>query len=80
MFFKGVFILDNFAKRLLQLREQKGISNQVIADLLNVQIRVVQRYIKGETTPPLEKAIILADFFDVSLDYLVGRSNDPIRH
>jgi len=73
-------MLNKLAERLLELRENKGISNRVLADLLNVQMRVVQRYIKGETTPPLEKVIILADFFNVSLDYICGRSDDPKRY
>ena len=33
----------------------------------------------AEIDPPLSKAIVLADFFNVSLDYLVGRSDDPTR-
>ena len=39
-----------------------------------------QRYEYGEREPSFQKLIALADYFDVSLDYLVGRSDDPSRH
>ena len=39
-----------------------------------------QRYEYGEREPSFQKLIALADYFDVSLDYLVGRSDDPTRH
>ena len=38
-----------------------------------------QRYEYGDRSPAFEQLIALADYFDVSLDYLVGRSDDPVR-
>ena len=49
------------------------------AEILGMGQRNYQKYETGEIDPPLSKAIVLADFFNVSLDYLVGRSDDPTR-
>ncbi len=47
----------------------------------NVQWEDIEEYLgSGEKTDPLGRLIALADYFDVSLDYLVGRSDDPARH
>jgi len=46
-----------------------GVTKTQISDIEN-----------AKTSTALEKAVILADFFNVSLDYLVGRSDDPQRH
>ena len=51
-----------------------------IADRLALHLRTYQQYEHGEIDPPTSKLSALADFFDVSLDYLVGRSDDPTRH
>lgn len=62
-------------KRLKELRMGKNITLKQMAEELNMVQRNYQRYETGEVDPPLSKAISLADFFDVSLDYLVGRSD-----
>lgn len=59
--------------------DKNNTSTKVLADYLEVQVRNVQRYLKGEQIPPSLKLIAIADYFDVSLDYLVGRSDDPKR-
>lgn len=66
-------------KRLKELRMGKNITLKQMAEELNMVQRNYQRYETGEVDPPLSKAIALADYFDVSLDYLVGRSDDPRR-
>ena len=65
--------------RLKELREEKGLKQADMAALMNVVERQYQRYERGEGEPKLEGWIFLADFFNVSLDYLVGRSDDPAR-
>ena len=66
-------------KRLKELRLQKGLTLSQMAALLGMVQRNYQRYETGEVDPPLSKVIALADYFDVPLDYLVGRSDDPAR-
>jgi transcriptional regulator with XRE-family HTH domain len=59
--------------RLKELREKKGATQEDMAKLMGVVARQYQRYERGEGEPKLAGWILLADFFDVSLDYLVGR-------
>lgn len=66
-------------QRLKELRIAKGLTLKAAAEYLGMVVRNYQRYETGEVDPPLSKAISLADYFDVSLDYLVGRSDDPTR-
>ena len=66
--------------RLKELRIAKGMTLRAMAEMLGMVQRNYQKYETGEIDPPLSKAIALADYFDVSLDYLVGRSDDPARH
>lgn len=60
-------------KRVRDLREDHDKTQKEIADILNVQLTVYQRYERGERELPLWAAIKLADYYKVSLDYLVGR-------
>lgn len=62
-------------RRVRDLREDCDKTQKQIADLLNMQLTVYQRYERGERELPLWAAIKLADFYSVSLDYLVERSN-----
>lgn len=66
----------NFSTRLKELRQHNKISQQELADLLGITTRALRFYESGDREPNLSGLISLADFFHVSLDYLVGRSND----
>ena len=59
--------------RVRDLREDRDLTQKDIANMLNVQLTVYQRYERGECELPLWVAIKLADFYKVTLDYLVGR-------
>ncbi len=59
--------------RVRDLREDRDLTQKDIANMLNVQLTVYQRYERGERELPLWVAIKLADFYKVTLDYLVGR-------
>lgn len=63
-------------KRVRDLREDKDLTQKDIANLLNMQLTVYQRYERGEREIPLWAAIKLADFYKVTLDYLVGRTDN----
>lgn len=60
-------------RRVRDLREDRDKTQKDIADILNMQLTVYQRYERGERELPLWAAIRLADYYNVSLDYLVGR-------
>ena len=60
-------------RRVRDLREDHDKTQKEIAALLNMQLTVYQRYERGERELPLWAAIKLADYYNVTLDYLVGR-------
>lgn len=68
-----------YLKRLEDLRIDNDLTQQNIADILNCQREVYRRYEKGIRELPLSYAIILADYYHVSLDYLTGRDNFRMR-
>ena len=61
--------------RLRQVRNEKNKTQQETADYLGIQIRSYQFYEQGKTEPNIQKLIALADFFQVTLDYLMGRTD-----
>ena len=69
-----MFDLAQFAIRLTILRKETGLSQQRVADGIEIPLRSYQRYEAGATEPRIEVLMRLADFFGVSLDSLVGRS------
>ena len=62
-------------KRLEDLRIDHDLTQQQVADLLHCQREVYRRYEKGIRELPLSYAIILAQYYRVSLDYLAGLSD-----
>ena len=62
-------------RRVRDLREDHDKTQKDIAEFLNMNITVYQRYENGLRELPLWAAIKLADYYKVSLDYLVGRTN-----
>ena len=65
--------LSEFPNRLRQLRERRRISRRVLSELCGLRTNAVRLYEREEATPNMESLIALADFFEVSIDYLVGR-------
>lgn len=66
-------------ERLTELRKMRHLTQKQVAEGANLTEIAVQNYESGRRKPNYDSLIALADFFDVSLDYLVGRSNDPRR-
>lgn len=60
-------------RRVRDLREDHDKTQKEIASILNMQLTVYQRYERGERELPLWAAIKLADYYHVTLDYLVDR-------
>jgi len=61
--------------RLKELRKSKGLNQTDIAKLINVSLRQYRHYELENIDIPTAKMIILADYFGVSIDYLVGRTD-----
>lgn len=67
--------MATFGERLKEEREKARVDQEEMAKMLGVTPRAYQMYEYGEGYPRYLKLIALADYFDVSLDYLVGRSD-----
>lgn len=65
----------NFSERFAHLRQQQSVSLGVVAEFLGVTSEAVRLLEKGKRSPSFEVLCALADYFDVSLDYLCGRSD-----
>ncbi len=62
-----------FCKNLKDLRTQYGYTQKYVAEKIGIKYQSYQAYEAGISLPTLENFIKLADLFDVSLDYLIGR-------
>ncbi|KDR95938.1 Transcriptional regulator, contains XRE-family HTH domain [Peptoclostridium litorale DSM 5388] len=64
-----------FSERLKTLRNEKGLTQQDIADILGIGRATVAGYETKGKQPDYEKLTLLADYFNVSTDYLLGRTD-----
>ncbi len=64
-----------FKTRLNQIRKSKSITAQQMADYLGIHIRAYRKYESGDTTPPIENLVKIADYLDVSTDFLLCRDD-----
>lgn len=69
----------DFPERLVEIRRAHNLTQKQLADATGLSTIAVQNYEGGRRKPAFDVLIALADYFDVSLDYLVGRSADPER-
>ena len=61
----------NLADRIQQLRKIRGISQEELADRIGVSRQAVSKWESGQTSPDLEKIVLLSDYFEVTTDYLL---------
>ncbi|ABO51295.1 transcriptional regulator, XRE family [Desulforamulus reducens MI-1] len=71
------FVMSTIGERLRQLRKEKNINREDVANLLGVTVRSVTNYESGQRNLDPDQLIALADYYDVSMDYLTGRSDNP---
>lgn len=60
-----------FHNKLYNLRKQKGLSQEELANRLNVSRQTISKWEVGDSTPEMEKLIAISDLFGISLDELV---------
>ena len=65
--------------RLRELRASAGLNQTEIADILGIQQNQYSRYERGERELPMHLFVKLAEYYKVSLDYIVGLSDQPTR-
>ncbi len=68
--------MANFSQRLRELRKERGLKQKEMAEICGLKVRSYQQYEYAETYPTVPGLVFLADFFHVSLDYLMGRRDE----
>jgi transcriptional regulator with XRE-family HTH domain len=63
--------------KIIRLRQDKDITQKELAKLLHIDQSMISYYEKNKKRPSYEVLAKIADIFDVSVDYLLGRTNDP---
>lgn len=66
----------NFAKRLQWLREKRGVSRMVLGELCGLNKNQIGRYERGERKPSADALCALAEYFGVTVDYLLCREEE----
>jgi transcriptional regulator with XRE-family HTH domain len=69
--------MEIIAGRLRTLREDAKLSQEKIAPIVGMKQSSVNRYENGQSNPSFETLLRYADYFDVSLDYIFGRTDKP---
>ena len=72
-----MIILKQLGKRLRTLRESLSLSQAKLAELLGITQSSLNRYENGQSTPSVDLLRKYADFFDVSMDYIFARCDEP---
>ncbi len=70
----------NTYQRIRDLREDKDLTQAQIAEILFIQREVYRRYETGERKLPINLYIELAKYYDVSIDYIAGLTNDKRKY
>ncbi len=66
---------NQFGKKLKELRIEKNLSQRKLGEILSVCNQTVSFWESGNREPDLDAIVKIADFFDVSADYLLGRKD-----
>ena len=68
--------MEKFSTRLKELRDEAGMSMQQLADAVDVSNAAICKWENGEAEPKVGALIRLSEFFDCTIDYLVGKTDD----
>ena len=67
-------------ERIKELRIKNNLTQKKLAEIIKVLDTTLQKFEYGTARPSLDTLLIIANYFDVSLDYLVGRTDNPDSH
>ena len=65
-----------FLKKIRELREERGLTQQQLAQIMNIPLPTYNKYEAGLRIIPTELLIRIADYFEVSIDYLTERTQE----
>ena len=66
-----------YTNKIKDVRIIKGLTQKQVADELGLSVVAIQNYENDRRKPAYDVLIALADYFNVSIDYLVGRTDNP---
>lgn len=69
--------MSSLSDRLISLQRDRHVLKKEIADAAGLSLMGYYRYERGDRQPTANTLLALADFFDVSTDYLLGRTDNP---
>jgi len=72
-----MFSRELFGERIKMLRMERNIKQSDLGEAVGLTYTAVSDIERGRRTTTLEKLVALADYFDVSVDYLIGRTDNP---
>ncbi len=72
-----IFLVIQMRLRIRDIREDNDLTQKQISEILNCDQSLYSKYERGEREIPLVLVIKLADYYNTSIDYLVGRSDKP---
>lgn len=70
----------NFGERLNRVRKERGYTAQKMADMLNIGLRSYRAYESGNREPQFQNLVKIADYLDVSIDYLLCQDDFLSKH
>ena len=74
---KNIYVMENlFKERLKELRQDKGVGQKALAKQLNLSHGAISFWENGQREPTMSNLIVLAQYFGVSVDYLVGLKDE----
>lgn len=72
--------MKTYVDRIRELREDNDLRQKDIAEILGTTQQVYSRYEKGENEMPIRHLITLSRYYDVSVDYILGETDDKKRY
>lgn len=67
--------MEVFAERIKALRLERELTQEAVGEIIGVKRYAVYSYEKGRACPEMKGLVALADYFEVSMDYLAGRTD-----
>lgn len=68
---------ESFSTKLLSLRKENDLSLEALGNILGISNQAVSLLEKGKRSPSFEVFFAIAEYFNVSTDWLLGRTDDP---
>ena len=69
--------MSTFKERLKELRKERNLSQQELGNLINMSKMAISHWESGHSEPSIAQLIVLSEYFDVTVDYLIGKTELP---